>query len=59
MTLVAEPEAGAYQGIVLAVAHCEFVELGGEAIRKWGAPSGHVLYDLKYLLPRTDADLRL
>ena len=59
VTLVAEPEAGAYQGIVLAVAHREFVELGGEAIRKWGAEDGHVVYDLKYALDRSASDLRL
>jgi UDP-N-acetyl-D-glucosamine/UDP-N-acetyl-D-galactosamine dehydrogenase len=59
VSLVAEPEAGAYQGIVLAVAHREFIELGGDAIRRLGRPDAHVLYDLKYVLPKVDSDLRL
>jgi UDP-N-acetyl-D-galactosamine dehydrogenase len=55
---VAKPEAGAYDAIVLAVAHREFRELGAEGIRAWGKPE-HVLYDLKYLLPKDEVDLRL
>jgi UDP-N-acetyl-D-galactosamine dehydrogenase len=57
--LVAEPDAGAYAGIVLAVAHREFVAMGGERIRAFGAPGGHVVYDLKYVLDKADSDLRL
>ena len=37
----------------------KIVELGGEAIRKWGAEGGHVVYDLKYALDRSASDLRL
>jgi UDP-N-acetyl-D-glucosamine/UDP-N-acetyl-D-galactosamine dehydrogenase len=57
--LVREPPADAYDGIVLAVAHRDFAELGADAIRVWGSSRCHVLYDLKYVLPRTDSDLRL
>jgi UDP-N-acetyl-D-galactosamine dehydrogenase len=57
--LVAEPESGAYQGLVLAVAHRQFDKLGAESIRTWGHADGHVLYDLKYVLPSGAADLRL
>mgnify|MGYP002724314416 FL=1 len=53
-----EPRAGTYDGIILAVAHREFREQGGEGIRAWGKPE-HVLYDLKYLLPSGESDLRL
>jgi len=56
--LVEEPEAGAYDAIVLAVAHREFRELGHHGIRAWGKPE-QVLYDLKYLLPSGESDLRL
>lgn len=56
--LVEEPEAGAYDAIVLAVAHREFRELGNHGIRAWGKPE-QVLYDLKYLLPSGESDLRL
>jgi UDP-N-acetyl-D-galactosamine dehydrogenase len=57
--LVVTPEPGTYAGIVLAVAHREFVEMGAARIRAFGTPGAHVLYDLKYLLDKTDSDLRL
>ena len=57
--LVTTPQAGAYAGIVLAVAHRQFVELGSERLRALGAPGAHVLYDLKYVLDKADSDLRL
>ncbi|WNK21619.1 Vi polysaccharide biosynthesis UDP-N-acetylglucosamine C-6 dehydrogenase TviB [Halomonas piscis] len=55
---VAEPQPGAYDAIVLAVAHREFRELGVEGIRAWGKPK-QVLYDLKYALDKDQVDLRL
>lgn len=58
LDLVAEPREGEYDGIVLAVAHKPFRELGAARIRAWGKPL-HVLYDLKYVLTREEADLRL
>jgi UDP-N-acetyl-D-galactosamine dehydrogenase len=57
-TLVQNPEIGAYDAIILAVAHHQFKTMGAQAIRALGKP-GHVLYDLKYLLPVEDSDLRL
>ena len=56
--LVAAPAMGAYDGIVLAVAHRQFVELGAEAIRAFGSP-GAVLFDVKAMLPAGASDLRL
>lgn len=58
LDLIAEPEAGRYDGILLAVAHDQFAALGAAGIRKWGQKD-HVLYDLKYVLPAEDADFRL
>lgn len=58
ITPVSEPDVGAYDGIVLAVAHKEFAAMGAEKIRALGKPA-HVLYDLKYVLPASAADLRL
>ena len=58
ITPVSEPDAGAYDGIVLAVAHKEFATMGAKEIRALGKPA-HVLYDLKYVLPASAADLRL
>jgi len=58
ITPVQNPESGAYDAIVLAVAHNQFKTMGAQAIRALGKPE-HVLYDLKYLLPVDGSDLRL
>lgn len=55
---IAQPAADQYDGIVLAVAHDEFKQLGVEKIRAWGKDP-HVLYDLKYVLDSSESDLRL
>jgi UDP-N-acetyl-D-galactosamine dehydrogenase len=43
---------------MLTVAHEEFHRLGAEAVHQWGKEE-HVLYDLKYVLPADQVDLRL
>ncbi|MBI7090437.1 Vi polysaccharide biosynthesis UDP-N-acetylglucosamine C-6 dehydrogenase TviB [Pseudomonas aeruginosa] len=58
ITPVGTPPHGAYDGIILAVAHSEFKNMGAENIRKLGKAE-HVLYDLKYLLDEDQSDLRL
>lgn len=58
LDLVARPELGAYDAIVLAVAHEQFRGLGAAAIRSFGKTT-HVLYDLKYVLGPDQSDLRL
>lgn len=55
---ISEPQAGQYDGIILAVAHEQFKALGADEIRAWGKPA-HVLYDLKYVLSSDASDLRL
>ncbi|AOB33335.1 Vi polysaccharide biosynthesis protein VipA/TviB [Bordetella sp. H567] len=55
---VSTPAPGHYDGIVLAVAHRQFAELGAARIRAYGKPE-HVLYDLKYVLQPGESDLRL
>lgn len=55
---VAEPQPQTYSGIIVAVAHSQFADMGEQAIRELGAP-GAVLYDLKYLLPANASDIRL
>ena len=57
LVLVEQPEHGAYDAIILAVAHDQFRQLG-EAVRDFGKEE-HVLYDLKYLLGPDQSDLRL
>jgi UDP-N-acetyl-D-galactosamine dehydrogenase len=58
LTPVSQPEASHYDGIILAVAHNQIKALGEQALRALGKPQ-HVLYDLKYILPREASDLRL
>lgn len=58
LDLFEKPPANAYDGIVLAVAHQDFRTIGATAIRGFGKAE-HVLYDLKYILPISDSDLRL
>lgn len=59
LDLVAEPEAGAYDGIMLAVAHRQFKEMDAAGIRRYGRETGHVLYDLKYAISTDQSDMRL
>lgn len=54
---IQEPSEGAYDGILIAVAHSAFKEMG-VAIKKFGKPE-HVLYDLKFVLPMGQSDVRL
>ena len=49
---------GSYDAIVIAVDHTDFQSWGESTIRKLGK-SNHVLYDLKYSLPKSASDLRL
>ncbi|HGM5582917.1 TPA: Vi polysaccharide biosynthesis UDP-N-acetylglucosamine C-6 dehydrogenase TviB [Pseudomonas putida] len=58
ITPIKAPVDGSYDGIVIAVAHEQFKALGERAIRAFGKPE-HVLYDLKYVLPMSESDLRL
>jgi len=51
-------EDGAYDGVIIAVAHHQFVSLGEQQLRALGKPD-HVLYDLKNVLPTAASDLRL
>jgi UDP-N-acetyl-D-galactosamine dehydrogenase len=56
--LVAKPEQNAYDAIIVAVAHDEYRKLGSSGIHAYGRDP-HVLYDLKYVLPVGESDLRL
>ncbi len=58
LDLVHEPEEGAYDVIVVAVAHDQFRALGERGLRSFGK-SGALLYDIKYLLPKEASDDRL
>lgn len=56
--LIAQPKGSTYDGLVLAVGHSEFREMGAKKIRAFGRPS-HILYDLKYVFGVEESDLRL
>jgi len=58
ITPISAPEKSSYDAVILAVGHQQFRNMGVEAIRELGK-SKHVLYDLKYILPSEQVDLRL
>jgi UDP-N-acetyl-D-galactosamine dehydrogenase len=58
ITPMADPAHGAYDAVVVAVGHREFVALGAAGIRAFGKPES-VVYDVKYVLPRDAVDGRL
>ena len=53
-----KPQANTYDAIVLAVAHPEFLQMGAAGIHAFGKAE-HVLYDVKSLLGKAEADGRL
>ena len=58
ITPINEPTVNHYDGIILAVAHHQFIEMGIKSIRALGKDH-HVLYDLKYIFAKDDTDIRL
>jgi UDP-N-acetyl-D-galactosamine dehydrogenase len=58
ISMVAKPERGSYDAIMVAVAHNEFVALGAKGIRAFGSPNV-VIYDIKHVLPKNESDGRL
>ncbi len=58
ISLIEQPEIGAYDGVVLAVAHREFLALDPAQVRGFGKDQS-VLFDVKSCLPPEASDLRL
>lgn len=58
ITLIDTPEKRTYDGIILAVAHNQFKVMGAKEIHDL-CKDNHVLYDLKYILPKIEVDIRL
>jgi UDP-N-acetyl-D-glucosamine/UDP-N-acetyl-D-galactosamine dehydrogenase len=58
LDLVTAPENGAYDVVIIAVAHNEFRILGEAGIRAF-CKATSVLYDIKYVLPANQVDDRL
>ncbi len=58
ITPIAAPESGAYDAVIVAVAHKQFAERGLDWVRSLGKEK-HVIYDVKYLFPADQVDGRL
>lgn len=58
VNLISAPQPGKYDAIILAVCHREFRQLSARQLREY-CKRDHVLFDVKYMLPRADVDLRL
>lgn len=58
INIIETPMPNSYDGMILAVAHQCFIDMGVDVIRSFGK-SPHVLYDLKYALAEHESDLRL
>lgn len=58
ITPVAAPAHGKYDAVIVAVAHSEFKQMGAAGLRAFGKEQ-HILFDLKYVLPKEDTDIRL
>jgi len=58
ITLAPGPEQGAYDAVIVAVAHNQFIERGAAVLRELCKPDG-ILYDVKSVLPVAEVDGRL
>lgn len=58
LDLLPSPETGAYDAVILAVAHDEYRALGPAGIHAFGRPR-HVLFDVKGLFAKDESDGRL
>ena len=56
---VRAPTQGSYDGIVIAVGHEQFRDIGANGIKAFGKPVGCTIFDLKYVITAADADIRL
>jgi len=58
ITPIKNPKFDEYDGIIVAVAHYQFVKLGAEGCRKYGKAT-NVLVDLKNLFAISESDIRI
>ena len=57
-TLIENPTQNSYDGVIVAVAHEAFRELGAKNIQRF-CKKNHILYDLKNVFRKEDSDIRL
>ncbi len=55
---IESPKQNHYDAIIIAVAHDEFKEMGKQGLLKL-LKQDHIIYDLKYILPKAESDIRL
>ncbi|XOZ33344.1 Vi polysaccharide biosynthesis UDP-N-acetylglucosamine C-6 dehydrogenase TviB [Halomonadaceae bacterium KBTZ08] len=58
LNLIQAPNKGEYDAIILTVAHDDFLGEGVDNLRTLGKPN-HILFDVKYALPKEAVDARL
>ncbi|WP_349560008.1 Vi polysaccharide biosynthesis UDP-N-acetylglucosamine C-6 dehydrogenase TviB [Marinobacter sp. NFXS9] len=58
ISLANQPEAGVYEGVILAVPHRDYIEMGASEIRTYLKPGG-IFFDLKAVFGKLESDLRL
>jgi UDP-N-acetyl-D-galactosamine dehydrogenase len=58
INMIDAPKRSAYDGIVIAVGHNVFKEMGLGKIRQFGRKT-HLLFDVKYVFPANETDQRL
>lgn len=58
LNLIEKPDSDQYDAVIIAVAHQQFRTIGSQGIRSFGKAK-HLVYDLKYLLPKDESDIRL
>ena len=56
--LINEPDNDVYDGIILAVPHTQFIEMGADKIKSFGN-KGCVFFDVKSSFPKDQSDIRL
>ena len=56
--LIAQPDPGHYDAVVLAVAHAPYRKMGAAQLRRYGR-EGHLFCDLKSVFGQEESDLRL
>jgi len=59
ITLAENPNLEYYDGIVLAVAHKQFIDMGVEKIKAFGKKEQCIFFDVKAIFAKNDSDLRL
>ncbi len=58
INLISNIKEASYDAIIIAVAHDQFKDLGSKVIRSYTRKKG-IIFDLKYIFPASDTDLRI